>query len=161
MLDPQVVKIVLNTFESLYKKELIYRDFKLVNYCVKCGTAFSDLEVKHVEHQDALYYMKYGPFTIATVRPESMFRDVALAVNPTDPRYQQYLGQTLEIPSLLGTLKMQVIADEEVDPEFGTGIMKVTPAHDPHDYELGKKYNLPVTPIIDFQGKMDRLFAWI
>jgi valyl-tRNA synthetase len=155
MLDPQVVKIVLNTFESLYKKELIYRDFKLVNYCVKCGTAFSDLEVKHVEHQDALYYMKYGPFTIATVRPESMFRDVALAVNPTDPRYQQYLGQTLEIPSLLGTLKMQVIADEEVDPEFGTGIMKVTPAHDPHDYELGKKYNLPVTPIIDFQGKMD------
>lgn len=155
MLDPKVVKIVLETFTELYKKELIYRDYRLVNYCTKCGTAFSELEVKHVEQVDPLYYIKYGEFTIATVRPESMFRDVALAVHPTDPRYKEFIGQTLEIPSLLGTLKMKVVADEEVDPEFGTGIMKVTPAHDAHDFELGKTHNLPVTPIITLGGRMD------
>ncbi len=154
-LDPKIVKIVLNTFSELYTKNLIYRDYRLVNYCPKCGTAFSDLEVKHVEEKAPLYYMKYGPFTIATVRPETKFRDTALAANPKDPRYKDFISKTLEIPGLLGPITMTVIADEEVDPEFGTGIMKVTPAHDPHDFELGKKYNLPVTPIIDLQGRMD------
>jgi len=158
MLDPKVVAIVLQTFMQLYEKELIYRDYRLVNYCTKCGTAFSELEVKHVEQIDPLYYIKYGDFTIATVRPESMFRDVALAVHPEDPRYKDFIGQTLKIPSLLGALHMTVIGDEEVVPEFGTGIMKVTPAHDAHDFELGKKYNLPVTPIITLGGRMD--FSW-
>lgn len=158
MLDPKVVEIVLETFVELYQKELIYRDYRLVNYCTKCGTAFSELEVKHIEQTDPLYYIKYGPFTIATVRPETKFRDTALAVNPEDPRYKEWLGKTLEIPGLLGPITMTVIADEEVDPEFGTGIMKVTPAHDPHDFELGKRYNLPVTPIITLDGRMD--FNW-
>jgi valyl-tRNA synthetase len=158
MLDPKVVKIVLQTFDELYKKELVYRDFRLVNYCPKCGTAFSDLEVDHKEQIDPMFYMKYGPFTIATVRPETKFRDTALAVNPTDPRYKDQIGKTMEIPGLLGPITMKIIADEEVDPEFGTGIMKVTPAHDAHDFELGKRYDLPVTPIIDFQGRMD--FSW-
>jgi valyl-tRNA synthetase len=158
MLDPKVVEIVLQTFVQLHKKGLVYRDYKLVNYCTKCGTAFSELEVVHVERIDPLYYMKYGPFTISTVRPETKFRDTALAVNPTDPRYQEWLGKTLEIPGLLGPITMKVIADEGVDPEFGTGIMKVTPAHDHHDFELGKQYDLPVTPIITLEGRMD--FSW-
>ena len=105
-----------------------------------------------------MYYLKYGPFTIATARPETKFRDTALAVNPKDKRYKKYIGQTMEIMGLLGPIKMTIIPDPEVDPKFGTGIMKVTPAHDPHDFELGKKFNLPVTPIIDFRGKMD--FSW-
>jgi valyl-tRNA synthetase len=158
MLEPKVVKIVLETFQEMYKKELVYRDFRLVNFCTKCGTAFSDLEVDHKEQVDPMYYMKYGPFTIATVRPETKFRDTALAVNPNDPRYKDQIGKTMDIPGLLGPITMIIIADEEVDPEFGTGIMKVTPAHDAHDFELGKRYNLPVTPIIDFQGRMD--FSW-
>ena len=157
-LDPKVVKIVYQTFKNLYDDSLVYRGQRLVNYCTKCGTGFSDLEVNYVERVDPLYFIKYGPFTIATVRPETKFRDTALAVNPKDKRYKKYLGQTLEIPGLLGIIKMTVIADPEVDPNFGTGIMKVTPAHDPHDFELGKKFNLPVTPIIDFSGKMD--FSW-
>src|SRR5258708_30636066 len=99
--------------------------------------------------------MTDGPCTIARVRPETKFRDTALAVNPKDERYKKWLGKTLSIPGLLGPIEMKVIPDEEVDPEFGTGIMKVTPAHDPHDFELGKLHNLPVQPIIDFRGRMD------
>jgi valyl-tRNA synthetase len=157
-LDPAVVDIVLNTFSLLHQKDMIYRDMRLVNYCTRCGTGYSELEVKHETKIDPMIYMKYGPFTIATVRPETKFRDTALAVNPTDPRYKDHIGKTYEIMGLLGPVKMTIIADEEVDPAFGTGIMKVTPAHDFHDFELGKKNNLPVTPIIDFAGKMD--FSW-
>ncbi len=157
-LDPKIVDVVINTFQKLNNEKLIYRDMRLVNYCTHCGTAYSELEVDHKEEIAPLYYMKYGSFTIATVRPETKFRDTALAVNPKDKRYKKWLGKTLEIQGLLGPITMTVIADEEVDPKFGTGIMKVTPAHDPHDFELGQRYNLPVTPIIDFQGRMD--FSW-
>jgi valyl-tRNA synthetase len=157
-LDPDVYQIALDTFGKLNDAGLVYRDMRLVNYCTKCGTAFSELEVNHKEQLDPLYYMKYGEFTIATVRPETKFRDTALAVNPNDPRYKEHLGKTFDIMGLLGPVKMKVISDEGVDPEFGTGIMKVTPAHDAHDFELGKKYDLPVTPIIDFNGRMD--FSW-
>jgi len=157
-LDPKVISTVYQTFKKLYEDGLIYRGVGLVNYCTKDGTGFSDLEVVYVERNDPLYYMKYGPFTIATARPETKFRDTALAVNPKDKRYKKYIGQTLEIMGLLGPIQMTVIPDPQVDPEFGTGIMKVTPAHDPHDFELGRKFNLSVTPIIDFQGRMD--FSW-
>lgn len=157
-LDPKVVSLVLDTFSTLHERGLVYRDMKLVNYCTRCGTGYSELEVKHEIKKDPLLYMKYGPFVIATVRPETKFRDTALAVNPTDPRYKEYIGKTFEIPGLLGDITMTIIADPEVDPAFGTGIMKVTPAHDFHDFELGKKHNLSITPIIDFKGKMD--FSW-
>lgn len=157
-LDDRVVTTVCNTFEKLSKEGLIYRDNYMVNYCPVCGTTYADIEVTHEEKKDPLYYMKYGPFTIATVRPESKFRDTALAVNPTDKRYKDMIGKTLEIPGLLGPITMTIIPDPDVDPKFGTGIMKVTPAHDPHDFELGKKFNLPVTPIIDLSGRMD--FSW-
>ncbi len=157
-LDPDIVATVLDTFRKMHEDGLAYRDSRLVNYCTKDGTGFSDLEVLYVERTDPLYYMKYGPFTVATVRPETKFRDTALAVNPKDKRYKDAIGKTYEIVGLLGPVKMTVIPDPDVDPSFGTGIMKVTPAHDPHDFELGKKFNLPVTPIIDQRGRMD--FAW-
>ncbi len=157
-LDPNVVNTVYGLFKQLFDEGLVYRNNRLVNYCTKDGTGFSDLEVLYVERIDPLYYLKYGPFTIATVRPETKFRDTALAVNPTDKRYKKYIGQSMEIMGLLGPITMTVIPDPNVDPKFGTGIMKVTPAHDPHDFELGQKFNLPVTPIIDFRGKMD--FSW-
>lgn len=158
MLDEEVVKIVLETFQQLHEDGLVYRSEKLVNYCTKCGTAFSELEVVHEERISPFFTIKYGPFEIGTVRPETKFRDTALAVNPQDTRYKNHIGKTFEIMGLLGPISMKVIADSEVDPEFGTGIMKVTPAHDPHDFELGKKHNLPVTPIVGFDGKMD--FSW-
>lgn len=157
-LDPNVITTVYASFKQLFDEGLVYRDKRLVNYCTKDGTGFSDLEVLYVERNDPLYYIKYGPFTIATARPETKFRDTALAVNPKDKRYKKYIGQTLEIMGLLGPIKMMVIPDPHVDPKFGTGIMKVTPAHDPHDFELGRQFNLPVSPIIDFRGKMD--FSW-
>src|SRR3990167_8210901 len=137
---------------------LVYRDNYIVNFCTRCGTSLAELEAKYVERNDSLYYIKYGPFTLATVRPETKFRDTALAVNPQDKRYKKYIGQEFKIRGLLGNITMKVIADADVDPEFGTGIMKVTPAHDFHDFELGKKYDLPIRPIIDFKGKMD--FSW-
>lgn len=157
-LDPRVVAIVYKTFKKLYDDGLVYRGTRLVNYCTKDGTGFSDLEVKYVERNDPLYFIKYGPFTIATARPETKFRDTALAANPKDKRYKNWMGKTIEVVGLLGTFKLTVIPDPDVDPAFGTGIMKVTPAHDPHDFELGQKFNLPVTPIIDFAGRMD--FSW-
>jgi len=157
-LDPDIVNEAITTFLRLYKQGLVYRGERLVNYCTKCGTSYSQLEVEYEERNDPLYYVKYGPFVIATARPETKFRDTALAVNPTDKRYKKYLDQTLDITGLLGPVKMTVIPDPEVDPKFGTGIMKVTPAHDPHDFELGEKFNLPVTPIITVEGKMD--FSW-
>lgn len=157
-LDNHVLQQVWDTFKRMEKEGLVYRDNYIVNFCTHCGTSLAELEVEYEERQDPLVFMKYGPFTIATVRPETKFRDTALAVNPKDRRYKKYIGQTLEIAGLLGPVKMTVIPDLEVDPDFGTGIMKVTPAHDPHDFELGKKFGLPVTPIIDMEGKMD--FSW-
>ncbi|MCL5003890.1 MAG: valine--tRNA ligase [Patescibacteria group bacterium] len=154
-LDPDAVAVVRSTFSKLAASNLVYRDDYIVNYCPSCGTTYADIEVEHKARRDPLYFMKYGPFTIATVRPETKFRDTALAVNPKDARYKKYIGQTLEIPGLLGSVSMTVIPDPKVDPKFGTGIMKVTPAHDPHDFELGKKFNLPVTPVIDLSGRMD------
>jgi len=157
-LDSDIVKIVYTTFKNLHNEKLIYRDLALVSYCTHCGTAYSNLEVLHVERTSPFYKIKYGPFVIGTVRPETKFRDTALAVNPKDSRYKDEIGKTYEIMGLLGPTKMKIISDPHVDPEFGTGIMKVTPAHDPHDFEIGKKHNLPVTPIIGMNGRMD--FSW-
>lgn len=158
MLDDHVVQTVYNTFSKMVQDGLVYRDHYIVNYCPKCGTTFADLEVTHAERKDPFYFITYGPYTVATVRPETTFRDVALAVNPKDTRYMDSIEKTVEVMGALGPLSLKIVADEEVDPEFGTGIMKVTPAHDAHDFALGRRYNLPVTPIIDTRGKMD--FSW-
>lgn len=154
-LDKDVVEIVLNTFIELYQDGLVYRDLKLVNYCTKCGTAFSNLEINHLDKKAPLYYIKYGPFVLATVRPETKFGDTAVAVHPKDKRYKQYIGKEIEVKGLIGNFKIRVIADEYVDPEFGTGVVKVTPAHDPNDFEAGKRHNLAIKQVIDFNGKLN------
>lgn len=158
MLDEKVVNIVYDTFTHMVNDGLVYRDNFIVNYSPKSGTTFSDLEVKYIERKDPFYYIKYGPFVIGTVRPETKFRDTALAVNPKDPRYKDWIGKTITFDGLLGPQFMTIIPDPEVDMEFGTGIMKVTPAHDAHDFLLGRKFHLPIVPMIDLQGKMD--FSW-
>jgi valyl-tRNA synthetase len=154
-LDPEIIKIVYKTFKKLDEDELLYRGEKLVNYCTRCGTAYSDLEVDHVERIDPLYYMKYGPFILATTRPETKFGDTAVAVNPKDKRYQKYVGQEIEVEGLIGKFRVKVIADESVDREFGTGVVKITPAHDFDDYETGKRHNLEMKQVIGYDGKLN------
>jgi valyl-tRNA synthetase len=154
MLDPRIIDTVLSTFERMQADGLIYRGLRLVNYCTKCGTGYSDLEVNHIERNDPLFYLTYGPFTLATVRPETKFGDTAVAVNPKDPRYQEWIGKEIEVEGLLGNFTLTVIADDYVDPAFGTGVVKITPAHDPNDFEVGLRHNLRVKQVIGFDGKM-------
>lgn len=154
-LDPHVIETVMNTFKKMHAEGLVYRDNYMVNYCPQCGTTFADLEVAHIERTDPLYYMKYGPFTLATVRPETKFGDTAVAVHPDDPRYKDWIGKEIEVEGLNGPFTLKVIADEYVDPTFGTGVVKITPAHDPNDYEVGKRHNLEVRSVIDLDGKLN------
>ncbi len=153
-LDPKALEVVHNTFEKMVNEGLIYRDDYVVNYCPALGTTFADLEVNFVERKDPLYYIKYGPLTVATVRPETKLGDTALAVNPSDPRYQQYIGKEIEFEDVMGKNKLPVIADSYVDMEFGTGILKVTPAHDKNDYEIGIRHNLEIKSVIGLNGRM-------
>ncbi len=154
-LDDNVIKTVHQTFKKMHQDGLVYRGDYLVNYCPKCGTTYSDVELQHEERTDPLYYMTYGPFTLATVRPETKFGDTAIAVHPGDKRYKEYVGQEVEVEGLNGNFKLKVIADEFVDPKFGTGVVKVTPAHDKNDYEAGLRHNLEVKPVIDLNGKLN------
>jgi len=154
-LDEDVVQTVYQTFERMFNEGLIYRDKKLVNYCTHDGTSFSDLEVVYKDETVPLYYMKYGPFELATVRPETKFGDTAVAVHPTDKRYIEYIGKEIEVEGLLGTFTIKVISDEAVDPKFGTGVVKVTPAHDFNDYEMAKRHNLPLKQVIGFDGRLN------
>ncbi len=154
-LDPDIVKLVHKTFKKMYDDGLVYRDYRLVNYCTFDGTSFSDLEVVHEERERPLYYIKYGPLVLATTRPETKFGDTAVAVHPDDKRYSQYVGQELDIETVLGPAKIKVIADTMVDPAFGTGVVKITPAHDFNDFETGKRHDLPMKQVIGFDGKMN------
>jgi len=154
-LDQDIIKVVHQTFEKLRKDGLLYKGKRIVNWCTKHQTSLSDLEVKHEERRDPLYYIKYGPFTLATVRPETKFGDTAVAVHPRDKRYQKFIGKEIEAQGLLGPFKIEVIADESVDPQFGTGVVKVTPAHDPVDFEIGQRHNLEIKQVIGFDGKLN------
>ena len=154
-LDPEIIKIVQKTFKKMYDEGLIYRDYRLVNYCTKHGTSFSDLEVVYEDRKSPLYYIKYGPLTLATVRLETKFGDTAVAVHPDDKRYQKYIGKEIDIQTVIGPKKIKVIADESVDPKFGTGVIKVTPAHSHIDFDIGKKHNLEVRQVINFDGRLN------
>jgi valyl-tRNA synthetase len=154
-LDDKVIKTVHATFNKLSTDNLLYRGDYIVNYCIKCGTTYSDVELKHEERKDPLYYLKYGPFIIATVRPETKFGDTAVAVNPKDIRYKAWIGKEIEVEGLLGKFKLKVIGDHFVDIEFGTGVVKVTPAHDKNDFEAGLRHNLEVKAVIDITGKLN------
>lgn len=157
-LDEDTVAIVLNTFKRLHDDKLIYRANRLVNYCTHCGTSFSDLEVVDKEAEGKLYFVDFplssggGVVTIATTRPETMLGDVAVMVNPTDTRYEKLIGTSVKLP--ISGRMVPIIADEYVDPEFGTGAVKVTPNHDFNDFEIAKKHKLTYPPIIGFDGRM-------
>ncbi len=150
---------VLRVFVDLYDKGDIYRDVYLVNWCVRCGSAISDLEVEHVDRSDKLYYVRYpvvgtdDHLTVATTRPETIVADTAVAVNPNDPRYGKFVGMTALVP-LVGR-EVPIIADGHVDPEFGTGALKITPGHDPNDWEIGQRHGLPAVSAIDFDGRLN------
>lgn len=151
-LDPDIIKVVYKTFKRLFDAGLIYRGERVVNYCPRCGTAFSQLEVKYTEQEDTLYYLDYGNITIATTRPETIFADVAVAVNPKDKRYPNLVGKTAKIPLI--DRPIPIIKDSLVDPGFGTGALKITPGHDAIDFEIGEKHALPRISVIDQEGRM-------
>jgi valyl-tRNA synthetase len=156
-LDEDILDTVHASFKQLFDDGYIYRGNRIVNWCPHCNSAFSDIEIKHREQIDPLYYIKYGPFVLATVRPETKFGDTAVAVHPDDERYQQYIGQEIEVNGLVGDFKLKVIADAHVNPEFGTGVVKVTPAHDPNDWEIGQRHNLEVKQVIGTDGRLTDL----
>ena len=151
-LDKNIVKIVYKTFKNLYVEGLIYRGERIVNYCPLCGTSFSQLEVNYLERDDELFYLDYGTLTIATTRPETIFADVAVAVNPKDNKNKYLIGKIAKIPLI--NREIPIISDNLVDPQFGTGALKVTPGHDPVDFEIGEKHKLQVISVIDREGKM-------
>ena len=147
---------VKEAFKRLYQKGLIYQDEYIINWCPKCKTAISNLENVHQEEKSKLYYIRYGPITVATTRPETMFADVAVAVHPQNKKYRQYIGQKVPLP--LTDRTIPVIKDELVELEFGTGALKITPAHDPVDFEIGRKHKLPVNLMaVGFDGKLTKL----
>ncbi|MEK7578973.1 MAG: valine--tRNA ligase [Patescibacteria group bacterium] len=154
-LDDDVIDTVYDTFEKLHADNLVYRGKRSVNWCTKHQTSLSELETSSEERVDPLYYMKYGPFVLATVRPETKFGDTALAVHPNDPRYQEWIGKEIKFEGLIGPVTLTVIADEYVDPAFGTGVVKITPAHDPNDFLVALRHNLPIVEVVDQYGKLN------
>jgi valyl-tRNA synthetase len=153
-LDEGLSRAVREVFVSLYEDGLVYRGDRLINWCVNCQTALSDLEVEYREQQGTLWHLRYGPLSVATVRPESKLGDTALAVHPDDARYQHLVGKTLTFETESGTLTLPVIADAAVDPAFGTGVVKVTPAHDQADWEMGERHGLEAKTVIGTDGRM-------
>ncbi len=158
-MDEGLTRAVREVFVRLYKEGLVYRDNYIINWCPRCKTALSDLEAEHEEHQGHLYYIHYplasgeGYLTVATTRPETMLGDTAVAVNPEDPRYGKYVGQNVILPIV--NKEIPVIGDSYVDIEFGTGALKVTPAHDLNDFEIMKRHNLELVVVIDEDGNMN------
>jgi len=157
-LDPGLSRAVRTAFVQLYREGLIYRGEYMINWCPRCETALSDLEVEHEEVQGNLYFVRYpleegGYVTVATTRPETMLGDTALAVNPGDERYRHLIGKTAILP-VLGR-RLPIVAAEEVDPEFGTGVLKVTPAHDPVDFQIGQRLGLPAVNVLNGDGTIN------
>lgn len=160
-LDDKLSEAVGHVFVSLYNKGLIYRGNRIINWDVEAKTALSNIEVEFVETKSKLYYFRY-PFTdqsgylvIATTRPETMFADQALMVHPDDPRYQAFIGKKVFIPNT--NVEIPVIADDYVDMTFGTGVVKVTPAHDPNDFEVGKRHHLAMPLCMNEDGTMNEM----
>jgi valyl-tRNA synthetase len=154
-LDEKIVKRAYETFRKMWDEKLIYRGERLVNYCTFHRTGFADIEVAYKDQTTPLYYLKYGPFELATTRPETKFGDTAVAVHPDDDRYKQYVGKVIEIEGVNGPFSVQVIADEMVDPHFGTGVVKITPAHSFDDWEAAQRHNLPAKRVINHDGTMN------
>jgi valyl-tRNA synthetase len=159
-LDKDVSKIVLETFVKMYEDGMIYKGKRIINWCPRCATALSDLEVIHQESDGKLYHIKYPIkdsdkfIEVATTRPETMLGDTAVAVNPSDKRYKNLIGKTVILP--LQNKEIPVISDHKVDKEFGTGAVKITPAHDPLDWKIGQEHKLEITQVIDENAQITR-----
>src|SRR5260370_1206279 len=157
-LSPEMSRVVREVFVRLYEEGLIYRETRLVNWCPDCLTVLSDVEVVHEERQGHLWHIKYPVvgtqefLVVATTRPETMLGDTAVAVNPEDERYKHFVGKKAVLP--LMNREIPIIADEMVDREFGTGAVKITPAHDPNDFELGRRHKLTAIDVMTDEGKM-------
>ena len=158
-LDPNPVQAVRTTFVNLFDKGLIYRHERIINWCPRCATALSDLEVDYEERDGRLYYIRYpladrtdDYITVATTRPESMLGDTGVAVHPDDERYQNHIGKTVTLP-IVGR-EIPVVGDTAIEMEFGTGALKVTPGHDVVDFEIGERHGLPIVNVIGFDGCM-------
>ncbi|HIR22661.1 MAG TPA: valine--tRNA ligase [Candidatus Scatosoma pullicola] len=158
-MDERCSRAVREAFVNLYKKGLIYRGNRIINWCTQCRTALSDAEVEYAEEAGHFWHIRYpfadgqGEVIVATTRPETMLGDTAVAVNPADERYKALVGKTLRLP--LTDREIPVVADEYVDMEFGTGCVKITPAHDPNDFEVGKRHDLPVIRVMNDDGTMN------
>ncbi len=154
-LDERIVKVVYETFAQMHKDGLVYRSGRICNWCPKHQTGLADLETKYEERVEPFYFFKYGPFTIGTSRPETKFGDKYVVMHPDDTRYAQYKsGDTFEAEWINGPVKATVIKDEVVDMEFGSGVMTITPAHDPVDFEIAQRHKLDYEQIIDKRGKL-------
>ena len=162
-MDEACSKAVKRAFKQFYDKGLIYRGKRLVNWCPRCNTALSDIEVEYTPEKGNLWYIKYPIkdsddfLTVATTRPETMIGDTAVAVNPNDERYKKIVGKTIILP--LVNREIKIVADYIVDMQFGTGAVKVTPAHDAVDYEIARRHNLEILEVIDSNGNMTDLVA--
>jgi len=156
-MDKEYAETVKQAFLHYYEKGWIYQGERTVNWCPRCSTSLSDLEIVYKEKPSEMYYIKYGPITIATTRPETKLGDTAVAVNPKDERYKKYAGKTITIKTVLGSAKMKVIEDKMVDMKFGTGAMKITPAHDILDFEIGERHGLEKKQVIGPDGRMTKL----
>ena len=160
-LDEKCSRAVREVFVNLYKKGLIYQGDRIINWCPCCKTALSDAEVEYAEEGGHFWHLRYpatdgsAEVVVATTRPETMLGDTAVAVHPDDERYKSLVGKTLTLP-LVGR-EIPVVADAYVDPEFGTGCVKITPAHDPNDFEVGKRHDLPVIRVMNDDGSMNGL----
>ncbi|MEA2030289.1 MAG: valine--tRNA ligase [candidate division Zixibacteria bacterium] len=158
-LDEGLSKAVFTVFKHLYQKGWIFKGHRIVNWCPSCQTSLSDDEIEHVESDSFLWYIKYKLkgsdefLTVATTRPETMLGDTALAVSPKDTRYKKYIGKTIILPVL--EREIPIVADSYVDPEFGTGVVKVTPAHDPNDFEIGRRHDLEEINILNINGSLN------
>jgi valyl-tRNA synthetase len=158
-LDDSLSRAVKKVFIHLYNKGLIYRGFRIVNWCISCQTSLSDDEVEHEDKKGHLWYIKYKIkgsdqfLTVATTRPETMLGDTALAVNPKDGRFKKFVGKTAILPIL--ERELPIITDNYVDPEFGTGVVKITPAHDNNDFEIGKRHDLEEVNILNNDGTLN------
>ena len=153
--DPDVIKTVYATFKKLSDDGLLYRGNRIVSWCPKHQTSFSDLEIKDEDRVEPYYYLKYGPFTISTSRPETKFGDKYVIMHPNDKRYEQYKqGQTLKLEWINGEIEATVIKDDAVDMTFGTGAMTITPWHDQADFEIAERHGLEKEQVIDWHGKL-------
>jgi valyl-tRNA synthetase len=158
-LDDKIVDRAYKTFRKMWDDKLIYRGERLVNFCTFHGTSFSDIEVIYKEVPGHLWHIKYpltdgsGEIVVATTRPETMLGDTAVAVHPDDERYKQFVGKTIKLP--LTAREIPIITDKMVDKDFGSGAVKITPAHDPNDYEVAGRHDLPFITVIDHEGKLN------